>query len=86
MFTIKEWPELSYTVAWIDGGFEVLADQPAGEKYEAGIKAEVELAYAAELAQARYMPTAGMIEYFTAQRLKIKMPIPEMESEEGVIY
>lgn len=85
MFTLTAL-DLSFQIAWGDEGFSVSAQQPEGKPLEAGVLAEVELAYNAELASGSYMPSADMIEYCTATRLGIELEPPEMDSEPGRIY
>lgn len=76
----------SYEIAYVDGAFTAKSQQPDGVEFEDGAVVEAELAFMTAQGKAEYMPSAEMIEYFTAQEMGVEMEAPEMESEPGVIY
>lgn len=76
----------SYEIAYVDGAFTAKSQQPDGVEFEDGAVVEAELAFMAAQSDAEYMPSAEMIEYYTAQKMGIELDAPQMESEPGVIY
>ena len=76
----------TYEVAYADGTFTSKSQQPGGKPFEDGVIALAEMAYFEAQKNAEYMPSVGMIEFYTAQEMGIEMDQPEMDSEAGVIY
>jgi len=76
----------TYEVAYADGTFIAKSQQPDGKPFEDGVVALAEIAYFEAQKKAEYMPSVGMIEFYTAQEMGIEMEPPEMDSEVGVIY
>jgi len=76
----------SYAISLIDGEFVVKCEQDKGRNSEDGIKATAESAYFAAQKQSRYMPSAGMIEYYTAQEMGVSIEPSGLKAEEGLIY
>ena len=76
----------TYEVAYADGTFTAKSQQPDGKPFEDGVIALAEMAYFEAQKNVEYMPSVGMIEFYTAQEMGIEMEQPEMESELGFIY
>lgn len=76
----------AYNIAYVDGAFTAKSKQPDGVEFESGAIIEAELSFIAAQKKAEYMPTAGMIEYYTAKEMGIDIEVPEMENDPNVIY
>jgi hypothetical protein len=76
----------TYKVAYVDGAFTAKSKQPDGKPFEDGVIALAEMAFFEAQKKTEYMPSVGMIEFYTAQEMGIKMEQPELDSEAGVIY
>jgi hypothetical protein len=76
----------SYKIAYVDGAFTAKSKQPDGVEFENGAIIEAELAFISAQKKSEYMPTAGMIEYYTAKEMGIDIEAPEMENDPNVIY
>jgi hypothetical protein len=85
MFIFKLLPN-TYAVSFTDGEFVVECQQEDGRDTESGVKAIAESAYFAAQKTGHYMPTAGMIEYFTAQEMGVEVDQPEMDWSGDVDY
>ena len=85
MFIFKLGP-YSYEISLIDGEFVVKSKQAKGRDSEDGIKAIANSAYFAAQKKSKYMPSAGMIEYCTAQEMGVVIEPSGLEAEEGLIY
>jgi hypothetical protein len=76
----------SYEISYVDGLFAAKSQQPDGIEFEDGAVDLANLSFMAAQKKSQYMPSAGMIEYYTAQEMGVQMEFPEMESKPNVIY
>lgn len=76
----------TYEVAYADGAFTAKSKQPDGKLFEDGVIALAEMAVFEAQKKTEYMPSVGMIEFYTAKEMGIEMEQPELDSEAGVIY
>ena len=76
----------TYEVAYADGTFTAKSKQPDGKPFEDGVIALAEMAFFEAQKKAEYMPSVGMVEFYTAQEMGIEMDEPQLDSEAGVIY
>jgi hypothetical protein len=76
----------TYEVSYADNQFAVKAVFPDGNDDADAIVALAEISFLAVKARGEYAPTAGMIEYYTAQEMGVEMETPDMDSELDVVY
>lgn len=76
----------TYEITYADGSFVAKSQSPEGRGFEDGVAALAQIAFMDAQSAAEYMPTVGMIEYYTALQMGVEVEPPLMESEEGVIY
>lgn len=85
MFVV-EVAQHSFEISWQDGEFIAKCQQEDGRKYERVMVGAAQSAHNAALGRGQYMPNAGMIEYFTAQEMGVKVDQPEMDWSGDVDY
>lgn len=76
----------AYDIAYINGEFVAKSQRFDGAPFEDGAVALAEIAYFQAQKKAQYMPTAGMIEFYTAREMGVEIDPPDMDSEAGFIY
>lgn len=76
----------TYEISYAEGAFSAKSKEPEGRGFEDGVAALAQIAFMDVQSAAEYMPTVGMIEYYTALKMGVEVEQPSMESEEGVIY
>ena len=64
--------------------FQVRCQQETGRQFEAGVQALADIAY--DKVTGKYMPSAEMIEYYTALQMGVKIEPPEMDWSGDVDY
>lgn len=76
----------AYAISFIDGEFVVKSQKADDDDAEDAVKAIAESAYFAAQKKSYYMPSVGMIEYYTAKEMGVAIEPSGLEAEEGLIY
>ena len=76
----------SYEIEWGENGFNVKCQQSSGRIFEKNILDLADNAYSKAQDNAEYMPSSGMIEFYTAAIMGVDIEPSGLEAEEGVIY
>jgi hypothetical protein len=76
----------AYNMSYDNGVFVAKSQRFDGDAFEDGAVALAEIAYFQAQKKAEYMPTAEMIEFYTAREMGVEIEPPGMDSELGFIY
>jgi len=74
----------SFKIKWQNPSFSVRCEQDTGRGFEDGVRALAEIAY--DKVTGQYMPTASMIEYYTALEMGATAETPQMDWSGDVDY